>query len=603
MGNSGDLQLGDEFGQADVDGLGTTQLAIDIEAEGAVLLSTSDVVPFADSQAGPGRDIAGGGGALQLAVPVVVTAGVDDSEVLVGAVAQFQCPREIDGVVADALEHIQANGVVCGSGEGVLHGLDGQAHIAVFAKLPGGEDVVAVGLLLDGSLAGECAAIGAGVVHGLAALEGEAQAGLRQRLGHGHAYVGHFQSQDIDGEGGCLVVDGAVGFDTDCLRVRSDEEGVGQRVLVGTIGSREHFGFARECTSVGKRESDGSGYGVRIDELDVEDTLLLVNTCTGEDSAVGIFAEVGVDDLCSVQIASYALAFFLHSDGVLLSCLQLCFLVGQGRFHSVLALLHGVLGVAPSSEVQPAIVLRVLVVEDNEEAFGTSVLGGMNGHIYVGGRKPRVEHTGDVGCRGVCLAEGGIAECPVATLRGPLARHQVLGLEGGVAGSDAEVGEGGAGGPGAQSDAACRGVECRVVVLLAPSDILPADIIAEHPLHVVGRRAVAQRGVEADHIRAPGIVLFVGEDGGIAHHGDGLTVVLAPLHEHGFADGGVHVAPEAAVLRHGVLAHINVRGGLRLVVVASVLADEEVGCVVVVLVLQFHRFGDVVKVIAVGHQM
>ena len=51
MGNSGDLQLGDEFGQADVDGLGTTQLAIDIEAEGAVLLSAGDIVPYTNLEA------------------------------------------------------------------------------------------------------------------------------------------------------------------------------------------------------------------------------------------------------------------------------------------------------------------------------------------------------------------------------------------------------------------------------------------------------------------------------------------------------------------------------------------------------------------------
>ena len=95
----------------------------------------------------------------------------------------------------------------------------------------------------------------------------------------------------------------------------------------------------------------------------------------------------------------------------------------------------------------------------------------------------------------------------------------------------------------------------------------------------------------------------MGEDGGVAHHRHRLAVVLAAFHEHGLADGGVHVTPPAAVLRHGVLAYVDVGGGVRLVVVASVLADEEVGRVVVVLVLQLHRLGNVIKIVAVGNQV
>ena len=77
----------------------------------------------------------------------------------------------------------------------------------------------------------------------------------------------------------------------------------------------------------------------------------------------------------------------------------------------------------------------------------------------------------------------------------------------------------------------------------------------------------------------------MGENGCVAHHGDGLAVVLASLHEHGFADSGIHVTPPAAILCHCVLTHIDVRRRFRVIVVASVLTDEEVWGVVVVLVL------------------
>ena len=95
----------------------------------------------------------------------------------------------------------------------------------------------------------------------------------------------------------------------------------------------------------------------------------------------------------------------------------------------------------------------------------------------------------------------------------------------------------------------------------------------------------------------------MGENGCIAHHRDGLAVVLTSLHEHGFADSGIHITPPTAILCHCVLAHIDVRGRFRVIVVASVLTDEEVWGVVVVLVLQFHRFGYVVEVVAVCNQM
>ena len=44
-------------------------------------------------------------------------------------------------------------------------------HEAVLALLPGGQDVVAVRLLLDGGLAGECATVEAGVVGGRTVVE------------------------------------------------------------------------------------------------------------------------------------------------------------------------------------------------------------------------------------------------------------------------------------------------------------------------------------------------------------------------------------------------------------------------------------------------
>ena len=124
MSNSCKLQLCDEFGEMDLGVLSATQLTIHVEADGSVLLGASDVVPFTNPEAGPRRYVAQGGAVLQFAVPVVVASRVDDSEILVCAVAQLQSPGEAVGVVPYALEHIHADGVVRGSCKRVLHCLD-----------------------------------------------------------------------------------------------------------------------------------------------------------------------------------------------------------------------------------------------------------------------------------------------------------------------------------------------------------------------------------------------------------------------------------------------------------------------------------------------
>ena len=230
-----------------------------------------------------------------------------------------------------------------------------------------------------------------------------------------------------------------------------------------------------------------------VDKFNIEDVLLLVNIGADEDAAIGIFSEVGVDDLRSVQVATHALSFLLYSDGVLLSCLQLSFLVGKCGLHSILALLHCMLRVAPSTHVQPTIVLSIFIVKYNQEAFGTAVLGGVNSYIHIGGCELLVEYTGYVGCRGVRLSERSVAKCPIATPHGPFARQQVLHLEGRVASRDAEIGECSTGGPSAQTDTALCGVERRNVVLLALPDILSTYIIAKHSLNIVGGCSVTHR--------------------------------------------------------------------------------------------------------------
>ncbi len=95
----------------------------------------------------------------------------------------------------------------------------------------------------------------------------------------------------------------------------------------------------------------------------------------------------------------------------------------------------------------------------------------------------------------------------------------------------------------------------------------------------------------------------MGEDRRVAHHRDRFAIVLATLHEDGFANGCVHVSKRSVVLRHGIFAHIDMGRGFGLVVITSVLANEEFRGFVVVLILQFHRFRDVVEQVAVGDEV
>ena len=93
------------------------------------------------------------------------------------------------------------------------------------------------------------------------------------------------------------------------------------------------------------------------------------------------------------------------------------------------------------------------------------------------------------------------------------------------------------------------------------------------------------------------------EDGGIGHHGYGLAVILAPLHKYSLSDRSVHVAKHSIVLRHGILADIDLGTGLCLIVISVILTYKEFRGIIVVLIFQFHRLCDSIEPIAVSNEM
>ena len=363
------------------------------------------------------------------------------------------------------------------------------------------------------------------------------------------------------------------------------------------------MGRGRRGKSVTERQCHGGCGAAGVYQLHVAHARLFVDVGTGVHQPAGIVLQVGVQDEFAVDVAAHVQSLLQYAYGVLATRDEGSLLVGDGGLGSVLALLDGVAGVAPSAQVQPGIVVGILIVEDDEESLGSAVLRTLDGHVHVGRRELAVQQARHVGCRGVGLPEGVALQCPLAVARRPVGWVEVGGRESRVGGRHPQVGECGAGGPGAYAHGALRRVQGWVVARLGPEYVLLADVVAEHALYVVRRCAVAGVRVEAYHVGAPDVVLLVGEDGGIAHHGHGLAVLLAAEHEDGLAQSGIHVAPPSAVLRHGVFAHVDVGRGDGVVVVAPVLADEEVGGVVVVLVLQFYGFGDVVEVVAVGDEV
>ena len=238
-----------------------------------------------------------------------------------------------------------------------------------------------------------------------------------------------------------------------------------------------------------------------------------------------------VEDQSVVEPRLHAVACHLQGDVVPASRLHMAPSAGGLQLASVADLLDGMLGVAPSTEVQPAVVLLVHIVEDDEEALVAFVLSGAELTSVVVAVDDVLFQT-DGGLLVARLTDGVAFLFPVTI---DVFQVVLIRLERGSCS------------PCAETSVTLLGCQLFVVrslvgVVLGNLHHLRSDVLWHELLDVIGGSAHDAAAAEAYHVGAPTGVVLVDENGRIGCQFHHVAVVFHAHHIDGLAQGCVHVA-------------------------------------------------------------
>ena len=99
-----------------------------------------------------------------------------------------------------------------------------------------------------------------------------------------------------------------------------------------------------------------------------------VQTCALPISRKGICLQLGGEYLLAIQLGEDAVAYHLQLDIIPFAGLNLARAGSNLTLRTIHDRLHAVLGIVPATEVQPAVVVLIHVVEDDEETFVSGIL-------------------------------------------------------------------------------------------------------------------------------------------------------------------------------------------------------------------------------------
>ena len=193
------------------------------------------------------------------------------------------------------------------------------------------------------------------------------------------------------------------------------------RILVGSVLRSQSNHGALLRLHVLEVQIQGSRLGIRIHHLKVEHALLFIYLSRLVDELVGRKREL-VDGV-AIQFAGHLVAIHINLNIIPSVGFYSSRSRGNGVFASVYTLLHAVAGIVPSTQVPPAVVVGILVVEDDEESFVSSRLSGSELIGIVRIRDNLGIHVGAVGAATV-LRKHAIADAPAALSGIPSGRHR-----------------------------------------------------------------------------------------------------------------------------------------------------------------------------------
>ena len=195
------------------------------------------------------------------------------------------------------------------------------------------------------------------------------------------------------------------------LAGRNHLQRVIHRILIGSAFRSQSNHAALLRLHVLQVQIQGSRLGIRIHHLEIEHTLLFIYLSRLVDELVGRKREL-VDGV-AIQFAGHLVAIHINLNIIPSVGFYSSRSRGNGGLASVDALLHAVAGVVPSAQVPPAVVVGILVVEDDEEAFASTRLSGSELIGIVRIRDNLGIHVGAVGAASV-LRKHAIADAPAS---------------------------------------------------------------------------------------------------------------------------------------------------------------------------------------------
>ena len=184
-----------------------------------------------------------------------------------------------------------------------------------------------------------------------------------------------FDSDNVKRIGGQLHVD-SIALWRQLVLGRADVGGLLQGVLVVTcVGAQldELGALYREVADV---QAGGGALGLRVDNLDDELARLVVDGGTREDTCRRVVLQHGVEHQIFVEPGLHRVAADGQRHVIPAASLDTSLFDVGLDLAATAYLFDGMLCVAPSAEVQPAVVMLVHVVEDDDEALGTLILAG-----------------------------------------------------------------------------------------------------------------------------------------------------------------------------------------------------------------------------------
>ena len=142
-------------------------------------------------------------------------------------------------------------------------------------------------------------------------------------------------------------------------------------ILICTIGRGQSHHSTPISLHILEIQMERSCRLVRIYHLQIEDTILLIQLCRLINLLFSRYCKLM--DYRTIQLAGNVISIHLYFDIIPAVVLDMTGSSGKCRFRTIHAHFYSMSRIVPSPEIPPAVVIGILIIENNEEAFPTPV--------------------------------------------------------------------------------------------------------------------------------------------------------------------------------------------------------------------------------------